>query len=896
MNGKITKAKKQAISADKPDLETMEKFISLLTFGCREEEVIGFGQNYEGANFRYLNLNDFQETLHKQIQWLGDLRSHCPVFSLHPLRPDYQQTTPGQAVGKKHKGTDSTRIRWVVVDIDRTRELKDAGFADGEQIKMLTHAMGELHKELTERHGFKSIPIAFSGHGFHLYLPVEFPNTKETQRTLERFIDLIAPYLGEYSQLELDKQPLLPHTAIRLPGGVNRKYEGQHTLTKVINLDDLTPEGCEQARDTNSRLIEALVVENEPELEIYNPPRELIAKGLPKGLPATGQESMNGLLKLFDDQQDQKTIQGWLEAYGYELLGKRPSGALAFRRPGKQQKGLSLLLGGGGRNNLTYGFSSSDTLIPPKIYIRPYFLKLLLEGVVSNPNGTDYSVLKPDAFKEFFGNIRRTFGNGSSNKTNTIPTPQPLAPAPPVQTDIKPETPKEEDDKGTLANIKLPGILEQIAQDIGRNNAITAPEIDRAYAITLMGLLIGKARKGPTNLPCSTYLVVLAPSSCGKDAGKAYLPRFMRAVDELYKPTDISLLNLKTYSIRGVVGSSFGSPEGLQDELLIHGRLCINGNESERFLHPSSREKACLDARDFLLDASGGKELSGRALAGGRKRPGIPKPYVNMIHTSQPASYFAAFQDDSEYKGHLGRFIHLTAGWGAVNYNHTPMEIPEDLLKAGSYWQQENLKGLERKLEQLRVKIGDEEKVCLGRFEPDGLVIGYSSTFNKRQLDYFQHCRDEARKANQAGNKALENTWSRINEQALRLTYIFTLAEDHKALEVDPKQFDLATKIMEKSLSVVACSGEDRLRVKSSKDREKVLGCLKVMTKDKDSKEWLGEGWIRKNELLKRCDKWLEDVNHLNRILFTLQDQGQLEYAEGIQGKSPGKVRLTQAN
>jgi len=94
---------------------------------------------------------------------------------------------------------------------------------------------------------------------------------------------------------------------------------------------------------------------------------------------------------------------------------------------------------------------------------------------------------------------------------------------------------------------------------------------------------------------------------------------------------------------------------------------------------------------------------------------------------------------------------------------------------------------------------------------------------------------------------------------------------------------------------VVACSKEDRLRVKSSKDLERVLNRLKVMTLEKDSNEWLGEGWVRKNKLLKRCDTWLEDVNHLNRILFALKDQGQIEYEEGIQGKTPTKIRLTQA-
>jgi hypothetical protein len=917
MNGKITKAKKQAISADKPDLETMEKFISLLTFGCREEEVIGFGQNYEGANFRYLNLNDFQETLHKQIQWLGDVRSHCPVFSLHPLRPDYQQTPSKQAVGKKHKGTDSTRIRWVVIDIDRTKELKDAGFADGEQIKMLTHAMGELHKELTERHGFKSIPIAFSGHGFHLYLPVEFPNTKETQRTLERFIDLIAPYLGEYSQLELDKQPLLPHTAIRLPGGINRKYEGQHRLTKVINLDDLTPEGCEQARAENSIILEALVVENEPEPEPYNPPKELIAKGLPKGFNATGQASMDDLLKLFDAQQSKETIQSWLEASGYKFLGKRPSGALCFQRPDKEVKGLSLVVGGSGNDNLTYSFSTSDTLIPPGIYFRPYFLKLMLEGVVSNPNGKSHSVLKPEAFKEFFADLRR-----ASNSLLTTNTHEPVQPEPAkvqeslakeqarhescepalVQpltiAQVQGEEPYKEDEVGTLTDIKLPGFLEELAMVIGRNNMIKAPEIDRAFAIALGSLLIGKSRKGFTGLPLSTYLVTLAPSGSGKDAGRSFLHNYMNQVWELAKSENpTQTIDLPPFSIPSINGLMSGSSQGLSDSLLISGRVLIVGDESECFLHPGRADKEAYQARNWLLTAYKGEYISGRALASGRSRPDIPHPFVSQIHTTQPASYFAAFQDDAGTKGQLGRYIHFRGYWNQANhqqsYSHS---IPESLLKEGLYWHKENLAGIERvSLDKFKAKLGENEYVCLGRFNPDFKVLQHSQVFHKRYMDHFQHCRDKAHEFNKSGNFLMEQIYLRISEQALRLASIFTCAESRNALEVNEKLFDLACRIMDRSAQVVAYSGEDKNRVKASKDRERLFMVIQQIAQSKDeSKGWLEGDWVRKNKVYKKVDSWIDSNNHFKIILETLVEQGKIEFQAGLQGKAncPDKVRL----
>ena len=885
MNVKANKAKKQSLSAGKPDLETMENFLSLLTFGCRDEEVICIGQWFKEETGRYLNYADFMAELPSHVRWLAESQHPILVAGLNPLLDTYPQTRVGESVSQTHKAKHISRLRWIVLDIDRIEEIKKAGPANGEQLSILKAGMEEMVKALKDL-GFTSLLTTFSGNGHHIFIPIELENLETNHKKLMDFKELVEPYLAEYPQLEIDPLPLKPRTVIRIPGSVNRKYDNP-VLTKIVNSDEVSREEIDNSRPGNTQLLETLLAEN------------LLSKKTTKGYESpmvmrVMEDDFPQLLTAYDKLQTVETIVGWLESLGYVVTGRGEGSLVRLRRPGrpKDRKGPTVVVGGQG--NLTYSWSTGDSLLPAGIPLRPYWLKLLLEGIVKQNHCSDKAtVVQDEKYKAFFTNIRNTFGTNST-QTNSKPVTGSQGPAPLPIVEIKNE-PAPEDEKGTLSDIRLPGILEEIAEDIGRNNAILAPEIDRAYAITLFNLLVGKSRVGPTRLPCSTYLVVLAPSSCGKDSGKAYLPRFMRKVDELCRPKEASLLNLKTYSIRGVVGTSFGSPEGLQDELLIHGRLCINGNESERFLHPSSRDKACLDARDFLLDASGGKELSGRALAGGRKRPGIPNPFVTMIHTSQPTSYFAAFQEDSEFKGHLGRFVHLTAGWGKVNYNHIPGEIPEHLLKEGIYWHQENLIGLEQKLERLKVRVGDEDKVCLGRFDSQPKVIQYTPSFNKRQLDYFQHCRDEARKANQSGNKALENIWSRVNEQSLRLSYIFTLAENRNALEVDPKQFDLATKIMERSLQVVACSGEDRLRVKSSKDRERVLNTIKAMVRDKNPKDCLEEGWVRKNRLLKKCDKWLEDGNQLNRILLTLQEQGFLEWMEGLQGQYAGKVRLIQA-
>jgi len=38
-----------------PDLAMMKKAYELFFCGFRDEEVVGFGQHYEGKNFKYLN-------------------------------------------------------------------------------------------------------------------------------------------------------------------------------------------------------------------------------------------------------------------------------------------------------------------------------------------------------------------------------------------------------------------------------------------------------------------------------------------------------------------------------------------------------------------------------------------------------------------------------------------------------------------------------------------------------------------------------------------------------------------------------------------------------------------------------------------------------------------------
>ena len=269
-----------------------------------------------------------------------------------------------------------------------------------------------------------------------------------------------------------------------------------------------------------------------------------------------------------------------------------------------------------------------------------------------------------------------------------------------------------------------------------------------------------------------------------------------------------------------------GSAQGIADEALAHGRILIMGDETERFLHPDENNREALQARDLLLRVSTSGLITGRALASGASRKTAGNCFVAQIHTIQPKAYFGAFKSDQDTKGFIGRLIHFEASKGVIkrHRNVNAINFSQKLIKAGLYWQAENLKGLESKLSSITDK--GQTIPSLGRFEPARLVLHASDHLEDKIFEYATYCDDMATKEMKAGNGLLEKFWDKNAEHCIRLASTFTYAVEYEARLMTLEAWDLATKLMWLSRQALVSNQGTILKTKNQQIEEDIVNHL----------------------------------------------------------------------
>ena len=809
---------------DKPDLAMMKKAYELFFCGFRDQEIVGFGQHYEGTNFKYLNYEDFKENLDELVRWQANSGLPNACFLANPIRDDYQQTKGEITTSSKSIKTDFVRVNWYLLDMDRVKALKypagskDYSPATPEELKMLSHANNSL-MEFLDSIGFACVLNHFSGNGYGLAIPVHFANDTEIDKKFKAMNKIIQECLADFPQVEIDNGFASPRQPWSIPGSLNKKA-GRATLRKALNYNKFTPDDILNSRQSNSLCLEGHLAEAQILVaNDYQPKGKLVFNEQTSG----SQSEMAGYLDSWDSDNP---LLEQLTAHGYKVIKQFDSKAY-LQRPDKDGFGHGLVIGG--EKNRLWNWSSSDDNFPVGISFRPYWVHLILKGIVKDGKPVDYT-----AFKAFFKETANRYGRPFSleNQVNLKAKPATLEP---VEVKAKPATlePVEveqelEQATGTLADIPLPGTIEDIAQAIMATNPMHSPSIDRTFAMALFQLMVGKSRIYKTGLHCNSYIVNLAPSSAGKEAGKTFIHKYLEFVaaqnEEKNKVTGLED-GACCYGYKLLSSSS--TSQGLSDEALNHGRIMITGDETERFLHPEENNRIALEVRQTLLEVSNSGLIPGRALAQDGSTKTANNCFVSMIHTIQPKAYFGSFKSDQDTKGFIGRLIHFEANKGIIKHHKdiNPSNFSEKLIKAGLYWQSENLKGLERQLEFILDK--GKKKPSLGRFQPDDrLTIFASSQLEDKIYEYARYCRNMATKELLANNGILEKFWDKNSEHCIRLALTFVLAVDPLAKYLSLEAWDLATKIMGLSKLVLLKNQSGILKTKTEQLEDDIVNHL----------------------------------------------------------------------
>jgi len=705
---------------------------------------------------------------------------------------------------------------------------KDYSPATPAELAMLAKANKDLMAFLAGI-GVTCVLNHFSGNGYGLAIPVHFANGKEVKKKFEAMNKVIQDSLADFPQVEIDNGFASPRQPWSIPGSLNKKA-GRATLRRALNYDNFTPEDLGNSRESNTMCIEAHLAEAQI----------LVSKDLQSKRKSVFNETASGpqseMAEFLTQWDNDHCFKVMLKDHGYELV--RDFGHKAFfKRPGKEGPGHGLVVGG--QKNRLWNWSSSDSTFPVGQAIKPYWAWLLLKGIASGDKIVDQS-RADDFYREVAETYRARFTLKAGLKPDSIEAAGTLPARPATLKPVDPITPPApRPSTGTLAEFPMPGIIEELAQDIGARNPKVSPSIDRAMALSLFQLMIGKSRKHESGTYCNSWIVNLAPSSAGKEAGKLYGQRFMNQVAEEFESSK-AIPSLPKgcygYKIVGVNGSNGGSPQGIEDELLMQGRVLIIGDESEKFIHPALGNDRAVGIRDLLLSASSKGIVIGRALSGGMTRPSITHAFISQVHTTQPKPYFESFLNESDYKGSIGRYLHFEANKGLPRYGIKDSEIKPDLIKEGLYWQGENLKGLNTvSIACLMGTLGKNEVPFLGRFKPDQLTMSYCKQIDSeagRVHQYRIHCDEQAEIQRLANNGLLERFWDKAAENSIRLAMTYTLAIDRTAPAITIEAWDLATNTLENSRKVLINNRGDILKCSAQVTEEEMMKYIKAVWSD----------------------------------------------------------------
>ncbi len=230
------------------------------------------------------------------------------------------------------------------------------------------------------------------------------------------------------------------------------------------------------------------------------------------------------------------------------------------------------------------------------------------------------------------------------------------------------------------------GALRAVVEFIYNQAPYPIPEVALAAGLGLFAGIAGRAYQTPDPIAgLNLYIMAVAPTGKGKDAGKTGIDRLNSAVVRGNATSGFS----EFVAAKGFIGpGSFASEAGLMRSFdrSLSFVSCIgeSGKWLQRIANPrgSQHDKDVGSALLKLYGASAyGSVYSGSSYADNRNNiPDIQAPALSIYAEGTPSTVFANITEDTMSDGLIPRFLILESVGAWPELNRTPQyQPPEDL-------------------------------------------------------------------------------------------------------------------------------------------------------------------------------------------------------------------------
>jgi hypothetical protein len=299
--------------------------------------------------------------------------------------------------------------------------------------------------------------------------------------------------------------------------------------------------------------------------------------------------------------------------------------------------------------------------------------------------------------------------------------------------------------------LEVPGLVGDIAKWAGLRAYVKQPLFDIAAGLTSVALLSGNRYLVDVwDTPLQPYIMILAPTACGKESALNSVAEFARRVD-----------------LNDTIFQGFQSYHAMLDQLLKPPNIaCWLWDEAGRKLRQAGKGFGSPESQvvTWLLSLYGRANSYSPAFPGRQQTiPKIDFPFLITLAASQPGVLVDAITASDLSTGLINRFILIDAGDSPPDDNFGR----KDLFPSKIHEQARRF-----------VEVQPEEQFLKIRF-------GTNATYN-----LFKDFQIESRK--RAAQEGTNEMWGRATQNSLILAGIIAVGVDPKKPEIDEKMGEWA--------------------------------------------------------------------------------------------------------
>ena len=408
----------------------------------------------------------------------------------------------------------------------------------------------------------------------------------------------------------------------------------------------------------------------------------------------------------------------------------------------------------------------------------------------------------------------------------------------------KPDLP----DSDVVEAMRPPGLIEQIMEYNLSTAMYPQPLMALAGAIALMGVITGRRIRDQRNTRTNVYLIVLAPSGCGKDQSRSVNKNILLAAK-----WNVAIGGDRITSHAGIVSALAHYPAKLfqPDEFHATMQSATRGRNNVHLQHIPEVLKECYsEAGTVWLPASYGDR---------KKNITITQPHAVLHASGVPAPFWDAMTVELASSGFLGRTLVIETGFDVV----MPHDIvaagpPESLVEQVAWW---------KTVERGGTNIWTED--------PQPIVVTETPEAHERLFNHLQ----EIRQKQQNEDHIRGAIWGRSGQKAAQLALLFA-ASRHTGM------LDITIDLQDVDRAITLANWSTRLLVQrcidSVADSEHQKRIQKILAA-------IGRNWTSLSEITRRtqgvCDRMarkniLQDLEQAEQIETRIKSTGGRHLSE----------------